>query len=195
MSWMLGTQVQRGEALGRPGRCRAFIRADALPGGGETSVGGSRVTGSGSGFPYRRCSRGQGRHWRWHSPSVPEGSGAGQTRAGRPRQRLSQGPAGGDGGDAKDGMRSNSARKAGGAGPVDGWVGAGTRRRRMSLGHQASDPGSGRAVGPSLRGSYCSGRTEALGPSSESGSVHGRPQQPGLGRRQIEVSPGLGSSM
>ena len=119
--------MQSGEALGWPGSCRAVIRADAQPGGGGASVGGSRVMGSGLGFPYQRCSRGQDRHGRRHSPSVPEGSGAGQTWAGQPRQPLSQGPVGGGGGNTEDGTGSDGIRKAGGAGPAAGWVRAGVR--------------------------------------------------------------------
>ena len=45
----------------------------------------------------------------------------------RARWAVSQGPVGSDGGNMEDGMGSNSIRKAGGSGPVAGWVRAGTR--------------------------------------------------------------------
>lgn len=50
-----------------------------------------------------------------------------------------------------------------------------------SLRGQVPDLGSGRDVVPSLRGSYCKRSTEGLGPSSESGSVHGRHGSHGQG--------------
>ena len=63
--------------------------------------------------------------WGWEAmPAALTGPGGQCHRA---QWAVSQGPVGSDGGNMEDGMGSNSIRKAGGSGPVAGWVRAGTR--------------------------------------------------------------------
>lgn len=78
------------------------------------------------------------------------------------------------------GTRSNSTRKAGGAGPVDGWVRAGMRRTTES-GTPGFRPGQRKRRGPFTEGQLCRSSTEGLGPGSASGSVHGRHSSRGQG--------------
>lgn len=134
LSWMLGTQVQRGEALGQLGSCTALIRKDAQPGGGGTSVRAAGLWGQGRASPTGDAAWGRidtgGDTAPLFQKVLEQGRlGLGGHASSSPRAQWagSQGPVGGDGGNVEDGMGSNSIRKAGGAGPVAGWVRAGTR--------------------------------------------------------------------